>query len=413
MTNKAILVGAVYFGQPYDIHTSMQELEALANACDIEVADVFIQKMDHINISTYIGKGKVEEVQMQAEATGSDFVIVNEELSPSQLVNLEELLACKVLDRTTLILEIFARRAATKEAKLQVEIATLRYMLPRLIGLSTGIYSQQGGSGFRGIGETKLELDRRKIKHQITVLEEELKEAVRQRQIQRSAREKKELPVVAIVGYTNSGKSTLLNWFLTSYGKEEKQVLAKDMLFATLETATRSITLDDNKQFLLTDTVGFVDQLPHHLVKAFRSTLEEVKEADLLLHVVDLANPTYPTQIEVTNQVLEEIGVKEIPMIYVYNKADLNEQLMEYRNPFVKISALQKQGMPELLGAIRTILFSTYQVCMMRIPYEDSAVYAYLKHNAHLIAEEETEDGYNVEVELSPKDFAIYQSYIQ
>ncbi len=413
MTNKAILVGAVYFGQPYDIHTSMQELEALANACDIEVADVFIQKMDHINISTYIGKGKVEEVQMQAEATGSDFVIVNEELSPSQLVNLEELLACKVLDRTTLILEIFARRAATKEAKLQVEIATLRYMLPRLIGLSTGIYSQQGGSGFRGIGETKLELDRRKIKHQITVLEEELKEAVRQRQIQRSAREKKELPVVAIVGYTNSGKSTLLNWFLTSYGKEEKQVLAKDMLFATLETATRSITLDDNKQFLLTDTVGFVDQLPHHLVKAFRSTLEEVKEADLLLHVVDLANPNYPTQIEVTNQVLGEIGVKEIPMIYVYNKADLNEQLMEYQSPFVKISALQKQGMPELLGAIKTSLFNMYQVCTMRIPYEDSAVYAYLKRNAHLIAEEETEDGYNIEVELSPKDFAIYQSYIQ
>lgn len=413
MTSKAILVGAVYFGQPYEIHTSMQELEALANACDIEVTDTIIQNMDHINTNTYIGKGKVEELRMQVEATDSEFVIVNEELSPAQLVNLEEALTCKVLDRTTLILEIFARRAATKEAKLQVEIATLRYMLPRLIGLSTGIYSQQGGSGFRGIGETKLELDRRKIKHQITVLEEELKEVVRQRQIQRSAREKQEIPVVAIVGYTNSGKSTLLNWFLSSYGKQEKQVFAKDMLFATLETATRNITLDDNKQFLLTDTVGFVDQLPHHLVKAFRSTLEEVKEADLLLHVVDLSNPTYPQQIQVTNQVLEEIGVKEIPMIYVYNKADLNEQLMEYRTPYVKISALQRNGMPELLSAIKASLFSTYQVCIMNIPYEQSAVYAYLKRNAYLISEKETEDGYNIEVELSPKDFAIYQSYIQ
>lgn len=368
MNITAILVGVIYNNQNYDFEVSMRELKALAHACNIEVVDTMSQKLDHINVATYIGSGKIEELRLMVEATKANLVIFNEELTPSQIVNLEEGVQVEVTDRTSLILEIFASRAKTKEAKLQVEIATLRYMLPRLIGISTGIYSQQGGSGFRGGGETKLELDRRRIKHQISAMEQELKEAVKQRQTQRMARAKNNVPVVALVGYTNSGKSTLMNRFLDLSNKEEKQVLAKDMLFATLETATRSIVLPDKKKFLVTDTVGFVDQLPHHLVKAFRSTLEEVKDADLLLHIIDASSKEHETQIEVTNRVLQDIGVKDIPMIYVYNKTDISKEIVNYREPSIAISALHDENLDAVIEVIKTQLFSDYRHCTMLIP---------------------------------------------
>lgn len=412
MNMTAIIVGVIYNHQGYDIEVSMKELEALADACNIEVVDEMTQKLDHINNATFIGSGKVEELRMMVEATKANLVIFNEELSPAQIMNLEEGLQVEVTDRTALILRIFASRAQTKEAKLQVEIATLRYMLPRLIGMSEGIYSQQGGSGFRGSGETKLELDRRKIKHQISVLEDELKEVVRQRQTQRVARTKNNIPVVALVGYTNSGKSTLMNRFLQLVNKDEKQVLAKDMLFATLETATRSITLEDNKTFLVTDTVGFVDQLPTHLVKAFRSTLEEVKEADLLLHIIDSSSPTYEVQTEVTNRVLKEIGVSDIPMIYVYNKNDLIVHIVKQKSPSIQISALNDDNLDGLIDVIKEALFKGHQTCVMKIPYDKGNIYAYLKNNAHIIKTEEIEDGYQIEVELSEIDYSTYQSYI-
>lgn len=413
MNITAILVGVVYNNQPYDINVSMKELEALAQACDISVAGSMLQSLDRVNVATYIGSGKVDELRMMVEATGANLVIFNEELTPSQIVNLEEGVQVEITDRTSLILEIFARRANTKEAKLQVEIATLRYMLPRLIGISSGIYSQQGGSGFRGGGETKLELDRRRIKQQITALEQELKDVVKQRQTQRVAREKNNVRIVALVGYTNSGKSTIMNRFLQLTNKDEKQVFAKDMLFATLETSTRSIALPDNKMFLVTDTVGFVDQLPHHLVKAFRSTLEEVKEADLLLHIVDASSKDHETQIEVTNRVLQEIGVEGIPMVYVYNKIDKAHDVVSFKEPYIKISARYDENLNDLMNVIKSQLFSDYRHCFMHIPYEEAGIYAYLKRHANILVTNEEEDGFHIEVELSAIDYATYEMYLK
>lgn len=413
MNITAILVGVVYNNQPYDINVSMKELEALAQACDISVAGSMLQSLDRVNVATYIGSGKVDELRMMVEATGANLVIFNEELTPSQIVNLEEGVQVEITDRTSLILEIFARRANTKEAKLQVEIATLRYMLPRLIGISSGIYSQQGGSGFRGGGETKLELDRRRIKQQITALEQELKDVVKQRQTQRVAREKNNVRIVALVGYTNSGKSTIMNRFLQLTNKDEKQVFAKDMLFATLETSTRSIALPDNKMFLVTDTVGFVDQLPHHLVKAFRSTLEEVKEADLLLHIVDASSKDHETQIEVTNRVLQEIGVEGIPMVYVYNKIDKAHDVVSFKEPYIKISARYDENLNDLMNVIKSQLFSDYRHCFMHIPYEEAGIYAYLKRHANILVTSEEEDGFHIEVELSAIDYATYEMYLK
>lgn len=252
----------------------------------------------------------------KAQLDGIDIVIFNEELSPLQVKNLTDILDVEVTDRTDLILRIFEVRAKSKESKLQVEIAKGQYLLPRLAGMKEHLYSQQGGSGFRGSGEKQLELDRRLISNQIAQAKRQLAKIVKQRQNQRKRRKNNEMKVIALVGYTNSGKSTLMNAFCLN---KNKQVLQKDMLFATLQTATRNVLINKHA-CLLTDTVGFIDRLPHHLIQAFRSTLEEVVEADLLIHVVDTSNPNYEAYIETTNQVLNELGVKDTPMIYAYNK---------------------------------------------------------------------------------------------
>lgn len=410
---RAILVGVEK--DNYDeFRYSMLELRNLAEACDIEVLDELTQKLENLNNATYIGKGKVEELTKQIHDIDANLVIFDDELSPSQIRNLEEATECKIIDRTILILDIFARRAKTKEAKLQVEIAELSYMLPRLVGLRASLGRQSAGVGLsnKGSGEKKLELDRRKIEQKISMLNRELEDLVNERKNQRKQRKKNEIPVVALVGYTNAGKSTLMNSIISQYDlDEEKKVFEKDMLFATLETSVRRVELPNNKDFLLTDTVGFVSKLPHQLVKAFRSTLEEVKEADLLIHVVDYSNKDYASQIEITNNVLKEIGVQDIPMIYAYNKTDLVDIKRDLEEDSLYISAKQGEAVEDLIDMVSKNIFKNYEVVKVLLPYEKGNIETYLRENAEVINVEYKENGIFMEVNCKISDANRYREY--
>ncbi|QDD83048.1 GTPase HflX [Bacillus cereus] len=411
---RAVLVG-VNVGNEDDFAYSMEELTNLAEACDVEVIGQVTQNLQRVNPSHYIGKGKIEEVAAYVQEIDANMVIFNDELSPSQIRNLEEDLDCKVIDRTILILDIFAQRAKTKEAQLQVEVAHLQYMMPRLIGLRESLGRQSGGVGTKnkGVGEKKLELDRRKIEEQISVLNKDLEALVAQRQTQRKQRKKNEIPVVALVGYTNAGKSTTMNAMLEIYnGTEEKQVFEKDMLFATLETSVRNIDLPDNKSFLLTDTVGFVSKLPHHLVKAFRSTLEEVAEADLLIHVVDYANPNYEQLIDITNETLKKIGVENIPTIYAYNKSDMVDvEIPKLQEDRVYLSAKKHVGIEELVEMIRSHIYKEYTKCEMLIPYDQGQVVSYFNNHAHVLSTSYENEGTKLEVECKTSDYEKYKRF--
>ncbi|HFU4562720.1 GTPase HflX [Bacillus cereus] len=411
---RAVLVG-VNVGNEDDFAYSMEELTNLAEACDVEVIGQVTQNLQRVNPSHYIGKGKIEEVAAYVREIDANMVIFNDELSPSQIRNLEEDLDCKVIDRTILILDIFAQRAKTKEAQLQVEVAHLQYMMPRLIGLRESLGRQSGGVGTKnkGVGEKKLELDRRKIEEQISVLNKDLEALVAQRQTQRKQRKKNEIPVVALVGYTNAGKSTTMNAMLEIYnGTEEKQVFEKNMLFATLETSVRNIDLPDNKSFLLTDTVGFVSKLPHHLVKAFRSTLEEVAEADLLIHVVDYANPNYEQLIDITNETLKKIGVENIPTIYAYNKSDMVDvEIPKVQEDRVYLSAKKHVGMEELVEMIRSHIYKEYTKCEMLIPYDQGQVVSYFNNHAHVLSTSYENEGTKLEVECKTSDYEKYKRF--
>ncbi|MEC5303151.1 GTPase HflX [Bacillus thuringiensis] len=411
---RAVLVG-VNVGNEDDFAYSMEELTNLAEACDVEVIGQVTQNLQRVNPSHYIGKGKIEEVAAYVQEIDANMVIFNDELSPSQIRNLEEDLDCKVIDRTILILDIFAQRAKTKEAQLQVEVAHLQYMMPRLIGLRESLGRQSGGVGTKnkGVGEKKLELDRRKIEEQISVLNKDLEALVAQRQTQRKQRKKNEIPVVALVGYTNAGKSTTMNAMLEIYnGTEEKQVFEKDMLFATLETSVRNIDLPDNKSFLLTDTVGFVSKLPHHLVKAFRSTLEEVAEAELLIHVVDYANPNYEQLIDITNETLKKIGVENIPTIYAYNKSDMVDvEIPKVQEDRVYLSAKKHVGIEELVEMIRSHIYKEYTKCEMLIPYDQGQVVSYFNNHAHVLSTSYENEGTKLEIECKKSDYEKYKHF--
>ncbi|WP_410987804.1 GTPase HflX [Bacillus cereus] len=411
---RAVLVG-VNVGNEDDFAYSMEELTNLAEACDVEVIGQVTQNLQRVNPSHYIGKGKIEEVAAYVQEIDANMVIFNDELSPSQIRNLEEDLDCKVIDRTILILDIFAQRAKTKEAQLQVEVAHLQYMMPRLIGLRESLGRQSGGVGTKnkGVGEKKLELDRRKIEEQISVLNKDLEALVAQRQTQRKQRKKNEISVVALVGYTNAGKSTTMNAMLEIYnGTEEKQVFEKDMLFATLETSVRNIDLPDNKSFLLTDTVGFVSKLPHHLVKAFRSTLEEVAEADLLIHVVDYANPNYEQLIDITNETLKKIGVENIPMIYAYNKSDMVDvEIPKVQENRVYLSAKKHVGIEELVEMIRSHIYKEYTKCEMLIPYDQGQVVSYFNNHAHVLSTSYENEGTKLQIECKTSDYEKYKHF--
>nr|GGG80540.1 GTPase HflX [Virgibacillus oceani] len=415
MRRKAILVG-VNLGNQDEFNYSMQELGNLAAACNVDITGQLTQNLQRINQTHYIGKGKTDELQEMIDSTDADTIICDDELTSSQIRNLEAVLECDVMDRTMLILEIFAKRARTRESQLQVEVARLKYMLPRLIGSRESLGRQGGGSGLknRGAGETKLELDRRKIEGKIAQLNKELEDLVAQRKTQRKKRNKKGLPVVSLVGYTNAGKSTIMNAVLElSHQQADKQVLEKDMVFATLETSVRKVKLDTNQPFLLTDTVGFINKLPHHLVKAFRSTLEEVVEADVLIHVVDFSNPNHKEQIKLTNEILQDIGVLTIPVIYAYNKADLtNRKFPGIEDNNIYLSAQKRIGLDELLHEISREIFSNYVECELFIPYSDGQIVSYFNENAHVLSEEYETDGIKLMVDCKKSDAERFQQYV-
>ncbi len=410
---KAVLVGAD-FDRNGMIDYYMEELSNLAKASNIEVVYSVTQALDRITPTFYVGKGKVEEIKTFVNNLDADMVIFNNELSGSQVRNLEEAIESRVLDRTLLILDIFASRAKSKEAMLQVEIAQLEYLKPRLTGLRPSLNRQQGGIGSRGPGEKKLELDRRKITTEIAKLNNELKEVVKARKVQRKTRNKSNIKKVAIVGYTNSGKSTLLNGLVELSQKETgKEVLAKDMLFATLETATRHITLENNKDFVVTDTVGFVSNLPHNLVESFKSTLEEITEADYLVHVVDASHEQHKTQIEVTNSTLREIGVHDIPTLYVYNKMDLtNEEVNPTFYPCIETILRDNKGISMVLDLIQKDLFKDHELVTLLIPFTEGDLVHYLNENTNVLSQEYNNDGAILELELSQIQKAKYANYI-
>lgn len=367
----------------------LEELKNLCFACNIEIIDQVTQNRDYIDNRTYVGKGKIDEIKLCIQSLDAECVVFNDELLPSQISNLEKLLEITIYDRTFIILEIFKRRAQTREAQLQVEIASLNYLLPRLIGLRAGLSRQRGaGGGFahgRGSGEKKLELDRRLTTDKIVGLKRELAELTQLRKQQRIKREKNDIPTVSLVGYTNSGKSSTLNAILKHSKGIRKEVFEKDMLFATLETSTRSIITEDDAHFLLTDTVGFVNKLPHHLVESFKSTLEEIKESDLIVHVVDSHNPNFEEQIETTNKVLKDIGVENIPFIYAFNKTDLIDHyffIPQKYYPSITISAKEDININRLIKLITDNLFSEYQKCTLHVPYNELSLLEDIKRNS-------------------------------
>ena len=402
---KGILVGVKYPQMSYDFEVSMQELEQLAFACDIEVKTVVIQNLEVISPKYYIGKGKVMDIGELLET--DDIVIFNEELTPLQMKNLTDIWQVEVTDRSDLILRIFALRAKTKEAKLQVEMARLEYTLPRLAGMKQNLYSQQGGMGFRGAGEKQIELDRRRIHRQLTQAKKELEAIEKQRQTQRQLRKHHQEKVVCLVGYTNSGKSSLLNHFT------KKKVDAKDMLFASLQTASRRIYFKKH-HLIMNDTVGFIHQLPHSFVQAFRSTLEEVKDADLLLHIIDVSSPYYHNQIETTLSVLKDIGAHHIPMIYVYNKIDLLPQLpiFEQENS-IGISVKENLYFNELEDMIIHTLFKDYELIHVYIPYEQGDIFSDIEYQYEIVQLEYLDNGIDVSFYVNQAHKSRYLPFIK
>lgn len=420
---RAILVSFNHNNKKGDIfiEESMEELKELTMAAGGQVLDSILQNKAAIDVRYYIGKGKVEEVKMAVNALDANIVIFNDELSGAQMRNLSEALETKVIDRTTVILDIFAKRATTKEGKLQVELAQLKYRLPRLIGFGASL-SRVGGSsggagagiGNRGPGEQKLELDRRRINDRITEIRRELQGVKKNRSVQRAQRKKSTMPIVALVGYTNAGKSTVMNYFVNNNSEDpEKVVFEKDMLFATLDTANRRIEFPGNKSLILTDTVGFVSKLPHNLVEAFKATLEEVTEADLLIHIVDASNDNYEMQINVTEQVLEELGVKS-PSVYAFNKVDRVEiEALEKLYPeALMISAKFGTNMETLVDTIKSHVFRDMETVDLLIPYADGQVLSYMNEHANILSEDYTESGTLIKVELSRVLYEKYKSYI-
>ena len=384
---RAILVG-IENAEGYD---TLSELAQLAETAGVKVVATEHQRRRPIDNATYIGSGKADELRLLGSATEADLFIFDDELSAIQMRNLENILGTQVIDRTMLILDIFATRAATREGKLQVELAQLQYRLPRLLGIGT-VMSRQGASGvgMRGPGEKKLEIDRRMIHRRIYELKQELLEIEKQRSLRRTARKKNAIPVVALVGYTNAGKSTLLNILSAS------DVLAEDRLFATLDPVVRKIVLPEGTECLLSDTVGFINKLPHELIEAFHSTLEEVKNADLILHVIDSACSYYDIQMKVVENVLSQLGAGDTPVIEVYNKVDLPNAAPRKRDHSVSISAQTGEGIAALLNRIESSLNCSQIKISLVVPYDKFDVMNIIREIGNILDEQYEEDGNHI-----------------
>ena len=425
MTRRAALVGLNLGRSSAKFEKSMNEMAALAEAAGLEIAAVFTQSLPHANTGYYIGSGKIAEVRAYLDMTGTDLVLFDNQLTPMQLRNLSNSFHCEVLDRTALILKIFAERARTREAALQVDYARLQYLLPRLAGMHDDLGRQAGASGAmsnKGAGEKKIELDRRHIEQQMAALRRDLEEVDRERATQRKARMRSGLPRVSLVGYTNAGKSTILNGLLSLYGSDdEKQVFEKDMLFATLDTSIRRIEPGEGcKPFLLSDTVGFIDNLPTTLVKAFRSTLEETKYADLLLIVSDLSDPDYRDNLAVTIRTLEDIGAGGIPRIFIFNKADRLEEekssrvsipILTEEDGRITMSAKSEADLALLVKTIEEKINENRRECTLLIPYAEGALLSRLKKDADMQVLNYLEGGTLVKAVLKEEDYGKLREY--
>lgn len=419
IVRTGVLLVGVDTGEETDFERSMEELASLAEAAEREVAGVIVQRMEAVNKALYIGTGKVAEVREYAGQCGAEEVIFDNALSPSQVRNLGRELELPVLDRTNLILDIFALRARTGEAKLQVETARLQYMLPRLVGMRENL-SRQGGAGgsmsSKGAGETKLELDRRKIEHRISELKKELAAVAKNRETMRKKRSQSKIPQVALVGYTNAGKSTIMNRLVEKYGdNREKTVLEKDMLFATLDTSVRAIRTEDNRPFFLVDTVGFLHKLPHGLIRAFQSTLEEVKYADLLVQVVDFSDERYRQHMEVTEETLKELGAGGIPQIIVFNKADRCglQDIPRRKGDQVYVAAGKDCGLEELVEMIQERTYAERVEEVFLLPFEKGGLVSYFMENATVLEQEYLEDGVKLKVSCHRSDAEKYKAYLR
>ena len=390
---RVILVG-VSEQDGDDAEDSLAELAELVKTAGASVAGTLIQKRELIHPGTYVGTGKVAEIAELLEHTGATGIVCDDELSPAQLKNLETMLNTKVMDQTLIILDIFAARATTSEGKIQVELAQLKYRLSRLTGLGRSISRLGGGIGTRGPGEKKLEIDRRLINDRIAQLNRELKEVVKHREIARAKRERNAVPVVAIVGYTNAGKSTLLN-HLT-----DAEVLEEDKLFATLDPTTRMLELEGHQQVLLTDTVGFIRKLPHHLIEAFKSTLEEAKYADYIIHVVNASNPQRDKQMYIVYETLDHLGVKNKKILTLFNKIDIrtdDDPLQDFRADHVlQISAAENAGLDAVKDVLQEMLREDKIYIERVIPYAQAGVLQLVRNKGELVSEEYVPEGISI-----------------
>ena len=399
-TERVLLVG-VQENDGDDTEESLQELAELAKTAGAEVVGTVIQKRERIHPGTYVGKGKIDEIRTLLNALDATGIICDDELSPVQMNHLQQELESKIMDRTLLILDIFASRAVTKEGKIQVELAQLRYRAVRLVGLGSSLSRLGGGIGTRGPGEKKLEMDRRLIKERMSQLKKELEHVKKHRELLREGRKKDRVMTAAIVGYTNAGKSTLLNT-LTDAG-----VLSEDKLFATLDPTTRLLELDGGQRIYLTDTVGFIRKLPHHLIEAFKSTLEEAKYADVILHVVDASNPQVEEQMFIVYETLRELGVKDKTIVTLFNKQDRlagNEILRDFKADYVlKISARTGLGLDELKNTLEKILIGNQIYIERVLDYKDAGMLQLVRKYGQLIEEKYTENGIEIKARV-PKD---------
>lgn len=404
---KVILIG-VNINDEDDTRESLEELADLVKTAGANAIATVIQNREAIHPGTYIGKGKIEETRELVDELGATGVVCDDELSPTQLRNLEEMLGTKVMDRTLVILDIFAKRATTSEGKIQVELAQLKYSLARLVGLRSSLSRLGGGIGTRGPGEKKLEMDRRLAKDRISQLKRELEEVERHREVARSQRSKNHIPVASIVGYTNAGKSTLLNTLTNA------DVLEEDKLFATLDPTTRILNLPSKQEVLITDTVGFIRKLPHHLIEAFKSTLLEAKYADIILHVVDASNPQMEKQMHIVYETLDSLGIKDKPVITLFNKQDkLEEQIIlrDFRaDKVLNISAKKGEGLDLLQNELEEILRQQNILVERLFPYNEAGKIQLIRKYGELLEEEYKNDGIYVKAYIPMR---LYETVVK
>lgn len=422
LQEKALCVGLNLTSSNRDtegisIEESMDELKELVRAAGAQVVGEIVQNRSSVDTATYLGSGKIDEIKNYAEGLDASMVVFNDELSGAQIKNIENIVGKKIIDRTTLILDIFAQRARSKEGKLQVELAQLKYRLPRLYGMGGQMSKTGAGIGTRGPGEQKLEKDKRHILSRANNIRKELKEVAKNRDVQRAQRQKNKIPIVALVGYTNAGKSTLLNELIKTHPdyEYEKEVFVKDMLFATLDVTLRKALLPNKREFLIVDTVGFVSKLPHDLIEAFKATLEEVQYADLIIHVIDATNESSDIQKLTTESVLKNLNSDDKKTITVYNKIDqLNLDVYpKNQDDLVYVSAKKGINMDKLVNQIQNFLMEdSYEVNLL-IPFDKGDIFSAIKDKYPIDTFEYTDQGIDLVVSLDEVDYNIYKKYIK